>query len=206
MSSICHTCGSVLGFGHQGIATWTHPAPDAAPTAVPSPHTTHTLMTPQPPAPDAELLAALRNHTQCDYDGVLCMVSRQAVVEAADRLAALTASEAYTRNILRIAERDYQSRIAALTAELARMKQVAQMREETVVSCLSRAESTERKLAQAMRVVRKLAIHNVTANPGVLHHYKCLACDGRWSGRPTGPEQHNGDCPAALAEMDKEQG
>lgn len=40
---------------------------------------------------DEKLIAALRSYKQADADGVMCVVSRQAVHEAADRLSALKA-------------------------------------------------------------------------------------------------------------------
>ena len=51
---------------------------------------------------------------------------------------------------------------------------------------------------EALALLRKLAIIGVTANLGVLHHYRCAACGGRWSGRPADAEQHKDGCLAAL--------
>lgn len=43
-----------------------------------------------------------------------------------------------------------------------------------------------------------LAVSSVTANPNVLHHYKCELCGARWSGHPSKPEQHKEGCLAAA--------
>jgi hypothetical protein len=58
-------------------------------------------------------------------------------------------------------------------------------------------------LAAARALLRRLAMSGVTANPGVLHHYRCAVCGGSWSGRPTGPEQHEDGCLAALVVKDE---
>jgi len=60
---------------------------------------------------------------------------------------------------------------------------------------LDRLAAVEKQCEELRRVV----IQGVTANPGVLHHYKCLACGGRWSGRPPVAEQHIGECAAIAA-------
>lgn len=41
---------------------------------------------------DEKLISALRSYKQADADGVMCVVSRQAVDVAADRLSALKAA------------------------------------------------------------------------------------------------------------------
>ena len=61
----------------------------------------------------------------------------------------------------------------------------------------------EGRATKAEAALRRVAITCVTANPDVLHHSKCACCGGRWSGRPTMPEQHIGDCPAAIVGGDR---
>lgn len=66
---------------------------------------------------------------------------------------------------------------------------------------LDRLEAAERDAEKMRDELRRVAVQGVTANPGTLHHYKCLACGGRWSGRPTVAEQHIGDCAAIEAAL-----
>jgi rubrerythrin len=51
---------------------------------------------------------------------------------------------------------------------------------------------------EALKLLRELAISEITITPGVLHQYRCRACGWRWSGRPTDPQQHKDGCLAAL--------
>jgi hypothetical protein len=63
-------------------------------------------------------------------------------------------------------------------------------------------DKLQQELAAARALLRKLAVIGVTANPGVLHHYRCSACGGSWSGRPTDAEKHMAGCLVALAGKD----
>jgi chromosome segregation ATPase len=111
-------------------------------------------MTPQPPAPDAELIRRVAN-----------LLPSRLANEVRDRLAAVTADAERLRQswmdkcdeVDREAERVESAKrdLAALTAELARVKQIefpAKI-DKVTATFRDRAESAERKLAQAMRVV-----------------------------------------------------
>jgi hypothetical protein len=69
---------------------------------------------------------------------------------------------------------------------------------EYIISGEVRPPPLVRELADRVeelhRALRALAVTYVTANPRVLHHYRCALCGGRWSGPPSTPEQHKDSC------------